>query len=333
MKIVRQKAFARAGLLGNPSDGYHGKTIAFVIRDLFAEVTISESDFLEFETKSCDSLRFDSLADFSAKIEADGFYGGVRLMKSALKQFVKYCSAANVLKCKPFKISFQSNIPREVGLAGSSAIVIAAMRSFCEWCDVAIEPHVLASLALSAERGLGINAGLQDRVVQSYEGTVYMDFAVANMQQAKGIEFGRYESLAPPKASNFYIAYANSAAESTNVLHGELRQKYDSGDRKVIDGLKQIAALPDSGRECLEANDIEGLAKLMDRNFDLRKSICRLNPFHVKMVDAARSVGASAKYCGSGGAIVGTFSNVQTWEQLKIVLSAIGCEVFKPTIE
>ena len=28
--IIRQKSFARAGLIGNPSDGYFGKTIAFI---------------------------------------------------------------------------------------------------------------------------------------------------------------------------------------------------------------------------------------------------------------------------------------------------------------
>lgn len=29
MEIVKTRAFARAGFLGNPSDGYFGKTISF----------------------------------------------------------------------------------------------------------------------------------------------------------------------------------------------------------------------------------------------------------------------------------------------------------------
>ena len=28
MEIIRKRAYARAGLLGNPSDGYNGKTIS-----------------------------------------------------------------------------------------------------------------------------------------------------------------------------------------------------------------------------------------------------------------------------------------------------------------
>ena len=31
MVIIRKRAYARAGLLGNPSDGYHGKTISFIV--------------------------------------------------------------------------------------------------------------------------------------------------------------------------------------------------------------------------------------------------------------------------------------------------------------
>lgn len=36
--MVSHRCNARVGLLGNPSDGYFGKTIAFTLRDLYAEV-------------------------------------------------------------------------------------------------------------------------------------------------------------------------------------------------------------------------------------------------------------------------------------------------------
>jgi hypothetical protein len=34
MQIIRKRACARAGFVGNPSDGYHGKTISFTIREV-----------------------------------------------------------------------------------------------------------------------------------------------------------------------------------------------------------------------------------------------------------------------------------------------------------
>ena len=38
--IIRTKAYPRAALIGNPSDGYFGKTIAFTFSDFAAEVTL-----------------------------------------------------------------------------------------------------------------------------------------------------------------------------------------------------------------------------------------------------------------------------------------------------
>ena len=42
MRIVRTHACARAGLLGNPSDGYFGKTIALPVRNFRASVVLYE---------------------------------------------------------------------------------------------------------------------------------------------------------------------------------------------------------------------------------------------------------------------------------------------------
>ena len=50
------------------------------------------------------------------------------------------------------------------------------------------------------------------------------------------------------------------------------------------------------------------------------------------MVMTARKCGASAKFAGSGGAIVGTYADEAQFGQLKADLEAIGTVVLKPTI-
>ena len=50
------------------------------------------------------------------------------------------------------------------------------------------------------------------------------------------------------------------------------------------------------------------------------------------MVMTARKCGASAKFAGSGGAIVGTYEDEAQLERLKADLAAIGSETFVPTI-
>ena len=47
MLILRRQAHARAGLVGNPSDGYHGKTISIIVKNYFAEVVLYEWDDVE----------------------------------------------------------------------------------------------------------------------------------------------------------------------------------------------------------------------------------------------------------------------------------------------
>jgi glucuronokinase len=45
---MTHKAYARIGFLGNPSDGYYGKTISFLLENVSATVSLEPSDTLKF---------------------------------------------------------------------------------------------------------------------------------------------------------------------------------------------------------------------------------------------------------------------------------------------
>ena len=178
MDIIRHRGYARAGLVGNPSDGYHGKTISISVRNFWAEAILYEWEDLELILSQEDRSRFGSVHELARDVNIHGYYGGIRLVKATIKKFVDYCRGRHSLHGRNFSIRYESNIPRQVGLAGSSAIIVATLRALMEFYDVDIPLHVQPSLALSVEKNeLGIVAGLQDRVIQVYEGLVYMDFA------------------------------------------------------------------------------------------------------------------------------------------------------------
>jgi len=46
--LIKTHSFARAALIGNPSDGYFGKTIAFTFSEFMAEVEMYETPGLGF---------------------------------------------------------------------------------------------------------------------------------------------------------------------------------------------------------------------------------------------------------------------------------------------
>jgi glucuronokinase len=335
MKSLTETAYARAGLLGNPSDGYNGKTISLIVKNYSARVTLNPSDRVSFVPTESDSHEYDSITHLTESIESHGYYGGIRLLKAATKRFTEYCKiVGHDLSGHPnFAMQFASDIPRQVGLAGSSAIVTAAIRGLAKWHDVEIAPHLLASLTLSAETELGIPAGLQDRVIQAYQGLVYMDFSSAKMQTEHDLTFGHYEQMDPSLLSNLYIAFATNAGEPTEVLHNDLRKRYVNRDEQVLAAMGQFASYAEQAKSVIEANDLSTLSTLVDANYDLRESICQLHVEHKQMIETARNCGASAKYCGSGGAIIGVYSNDQVFAELERQLGLLDCTVIKPTIQ
>lgn len=332
MRIFKTKAYARAGLIGNPSDGYYGKTISLIVKNFSANVVIYEWPQLEIIPTRQDNCRFDSIEEFLYDQRLNGYYGGLRLIKASIKRFAEYCQQHEIeLANNNFSLRYESNIPRQVGLAGSSAIVTATMRALSRFYDVAIPREILPGLILSVEREeLGIGAGLQDRVAQVYEGLVYMDFDKQFMvEHGHGIYEPMDVGLLPP----VYIAYQTELAESSEVFHNDIRKRYDAGEERVVDAITLIASLAGQARECLIKQDRTELARLMNLNFDARRTIYNLNPKHIRMVELAREIGASAKFAGSGGSIIGTYTDEAMFARLKAAFEAERCAVIKPIID
>jgi len=77
--IVQRCVGARVGLMGNPSDGFGGKTIAALLNDFYASLTLWESPKLEIiPHPHFDPFCFDSIDRLARIAEDDCYYGGVR---------------------------------------------------------------------------------------------------------------------------------------------------------------------------------------------------------------------------------------------------------------
>jgi glucuronokinase len=329
--IIRTTAYPRAAFIGNPSDGYFGKTIAFTFSNFSARVTLYESPELEIVPTRRDGSVFEGIAALYEDVRLFGYYGGIRLLKSAIKCFYGYCLEHEIeLHRRNFTVRYDTDIPNLVGLAGSSAIITATMRALLAFYGVTIPKPQLANLIRAVEnRELGITAGLQDRVAQVYQGIVYMDFDKALLDKQG---FGRYEPLAPPALPDFFIAYRTDLSEGSEVFHNNVRERFDRGEQEVVDAMAYWAGLTVQARAALEAGDWTELARLMDANFDKRREIFRLSEGNLRMVDTARAAGASATFTGSGGAIVGIYDGEAMFEKLAASLAPQNIRVLKPAI-
>ncbi|MCS7032762.1 MAG: GHMP kinase [Phycisphaerae bacterium] len=329
--IISAHAHARGGLVGNPSDGYFGKTISFIIRNFRATVTLWESPHFEIVPGEGDRSRYDSVEAFLRDQKLYGYYGGIRLMKAAVKRFHEYfAQQGRELHNRNFTICYRSDIPRLVGLSGSSAIVTATMRALMKFYDVEVPRHLLPTLVLSVERDeLGINAGLQDRVIQSYEGIVYMDFD-RSLMESRG--YGIYEELHPAKLPPLYVSYDPDRAEISDVPHRNLRELWNRGDPGVHAAMKKLAELTDAGKAALLAGDWPELGRIIDANYAVRQSIMNIAPENHRMVETARKTGASAHFCGSGGAICGLYRDGSHYQDIVDAMAEIRCTTIRPMI-
>ncbi len=332
--LFQTVSYARVGLLGNPSDGYFGKTIAFSLADFPVELTMFESPEIHFQPGEVDEGTFTNIGHLVHDVHHYGYYGGIRLLKAVSKVFAEYCFEHDIeLPDRKFTVRYQSAVPRLVGLGGSSAICTAmfkALMRFYEVDDERIPREITPTLCWRAEHEeLGIHCGMQDRVIQIYQGMVFMDFEQDHFESH---DHGMYTPIEPPYPPNLYVAYDPDRAGFSGIYHRKLRMLFDDGPVVLGNVMSEFADLAQQGHEAIVAQRFDRLPELINTNFDLRRRVFSPSEGNVRMVDRARSAGASAKFAGSGGTIVGTYEDPGMFDRLSARLGEIGCRVIRPRI-
>src|ERR1043165_6176576 len=247
--MIETYGYARAGLLGNPSDGYFGKTLSFTMSNFRARVLVYPSGRLEIKPSKVDLPIFENLDDLYRITRWRGYYGGIRIIQALVVRLIEYCRDHGIeLPDRNFTLEYESSVPQRLGLGGSSAIITASLRALCRYYSLDIPLETFANLVLETEtRELNVPAGLQDRVVQAYQGLVYMDFS-RELMEARG--HGNYERMDAGLLPKIYVAYRTSLSEGTEVFHSNLRERWHRGDPDVVNAMKTWAGY-EEGRACL----------------------------------------------------------------------------------
>ncbi|MEO0495281.1 MAG: hypothetical protein AAF081_17885 [Actinomycetota bacterium] len=263
------RAQARIGLLGNPGDLYRGKVLAATIDAFETVATVTQTVFY-------------APASFQADV-------------AELQRLV----LARVAPAKgAIALGLTTDVPLQSGLSGSSAILLATLRALDTHLDLGLAPLEMAQIAWDIEReDLGVVAGPQDRVIQALGGLRFMDFTGAE-------EIGVHEALDPSLLPPLLVAWPREPGAPSGDVHRALWERWNAGDQPLRARLAGFAAVADAGRQALLDHDHGAFANAVDANFDLRRAIFELDDDHAALVTAARTAGAAAKFCGSGGAIV-----------------------------
>jgi len=199
-------------------------------------------------------------------------------------------------------LGFTTTIPRQAGLAGSSAIIMAALRALADLADFTWDPVELAQVTLAVETDtLGWTAGPQDRVVQAYEQLLDMSFATP-------WNASDYHPLDPAKLPPLFLAWNQSQGTPSGVVHAGVKERWDAGDVQISQIMADFAALAERGRETMESGEATDIwPLLLDRAFELRTRIYTISETDLSLVQIGTRRGAGVSLAGSGGAVVGAY--------------------------
>lgn len=253
--MVSATVAARAALAGNPSDGYGGAVTAVSVPTLQATVEVVSGS------------------------HANALVAAVVDRWAATHGPVDPATTLHV----------HTSIPRSVGLAGSSAIVIAGLRALAKRQGVEVADEALIGLAHATEReDLGIAGGWQDQVSQVVGGPVVMEFDPAPA----------HRPLRAGRSIPFFVAWDAAAAESSNAVHA---RPLDADAPE----LRSLAAQARAAADAFEQGDVHRLKTAMAATLDLRFELLAIAPRHREMAELSRSLGVPCNFAGSGGAIIG----------------------------
>ena len=78
----------------------------------------------------------------------------------------------------------------------------------------------------------------QDRVVQVYEGLVYMDLST-ELLKSRG--FGEHENIDIPlqELPQFFLVYLADPSDSGKI-HNDVKMRWLNGDQQVVDAMNQV---------------------------------------------------------------------------------------------
>ena len=253
--MVSATVAARAALAGNPSDGYGGAVTSVPVPALRATVEVVSGSH----------------------------------ENPLVAAVVDRWAATHGPLDPATTLHVHTSIPRSVGLAGSSAIVIAGLRALARRQGTELADDVLIGLAHAVEReDLGIAGGWQDQISQVVGRPVAMEFEPSPA----------HRPLRAGRSIPFFVAWDPAAAESSSTVHA----------RPLDDRAPELRALAEQARvaaDAFEQGDVHRLKAAMEATLDLRFALMPIAPRHREMAELARSLGVPCNFAGSGGAIIG----------------------------
>jgi D-glycero-alpha-D-manno-heptose-7-phosphate kinase len=188
--------------------------------------------------------------------------------------------------------------PTGAGIAGSSALTIAACGALARWAGGCADPEQLLHVAMNVEcQAIAVPTGAQD-----YRPALYGGVAAIELR-ADGIRRVALEVDPLELERRIVIAYTGAPRQS-GTNNWEITKRHIDGDRHIFDCFERIRDTAAAMREALARADWEAVGRHIATEWDNRKRLAPgvTTPSIDDLIGRAMAAGATAgKVCGAGG--------------------------------
>jgi galactokinase/mevalonate kinase-like predicted kinase len=287
--MIRASAPGRAGIVGNPTDGYGGTVISCSLGErAVVELTPAEETLLEIGGQR-------TPVRSRADLLLDG--GHTDIAKAVLTLF------DNAALEQRFHLTATTTVPMRAGLAGSTAMLVAILGAVLRLLDLTLNRYEVAETARKIEfEIMGVTCGFQDQYMASFGGLNLMDFRGKEPREATADPvFATLEPLAPYVPELPLILANTGVQRHSGSVHKGLRERWLEGEPAVVEGYERIAALAREAKKALLAGDWVCLGRAMNENHAIQRDLGGSGEANERLIAAAFAAGAwGAKLAGAG---------------------------------
>ena len=195
-------------------------------------------------------------------------------------------------------VTTRGESPAGAGIAGSSALTMAACGALARWTGASSSPDDLLNVAMNVEcQTIRVPTGVQDYRPALYGGIAAIELGVGGVNRVP-------LDVDPRELADRIVLAYTGAPRNSGTNNWDITKRHLDGDRHIFDCFERIRDVAAAMRAALERGDWDEVGRQIAFEWDNRK---RLAPGVTTatiddLIARARAAGATAaKVCGAGG--------------------------------
>jgi len=267
------------------------------------------SDIEEFYTKSSGAVISTTINKYMYIFVHNYFNDSIQLKYSRTELVnhidkIKHPIAREVIRkfnLKGVDINSIADMPAGTGLGSSSSYTVGLLNAIYKFTNQSVSPETLAREACEIEINiLKEPIGKQDQYAAAYGGLNLIKFHKSGRVEVSPIKMCNkaYKTL----QNNLILYYTGKTRSASKILHDQKNNIIN--DNKKFDLQKKMSTLVISAKEKLLESNLEDFAKILDKNWQLKKSLSKKvsNKDIDCLYDLGKKNGAiGGKLLGAGG--------------------------------